>query len=49
MSGMASHVLFGRNEGGGQAFHRWAERLVQASDAELKDIFARERVSEAAE
>jgi len=49
MSGMTSHVLFGRNEGGGQAFHRWAERLVAASDEELKGIFARERLAEAAE
>ena len=49
MSGMTEHVLFGRNEGGGQTFHRWADRLVAASDAELKDIFARERVAEAAE
>ncbi len=49
MSGLTDHVLFGRNEGGGQAFHRWAERLVAASDEELKAIFARERVAEAAE
>lgn len=49
MSGLTDHVLFGRNEGGGQAFHRWAERLVEASDEELKEIFARERVAEAAE
>ena len=49
MSGMTDHVLFGRNEGGGQTFHRWAERLVAASDEELRDIFARERIAEAAE
>ena len=49
MSGMTDHVLFGRNEGGGQVFHRWAERLVAATDAELKDIFAAERMAEAAE
>ena len=49
MSGLTDHVLFGRNEGGGQTFHRWAERLVAASDAELKDIFAAERMAEAAE
>ena len=49
MSGLTDHVLFGRNEGGGQAFHRWAERLVAASDDELKSIFAGERVAEAAE
>ena len=49
MSGLVDHVLFGRNEGGGQAFHRWAERLVDASDEELKAIFAQERMAEAAE
>lgn len=49
MSGMTDHVLFGRNEGGGQTFHRWAERLVAASDEELKTIFAQERFAEAAE
>ena len=48
MSGMTDHVLFGRNEGGGQTFHRWADRLVKASDAELNAIFAAERVTEAA-
>ena len=49
MSGMTDHVLFGRNEGGGQTFHRWAERLVAAGDDELKAIFASERFAEAAE
>lgn len=43
MSGMMSQVLFGRNEGGGQTFHRWTEKLVAASDEELKAIFAAER------
>lgn len=49
MSGQMDHVLFGRNEGGGQVFHEWAERLASASDAELRQIFARERLQEAAE
>jgi phenylpropionate dioxygenase-like ring-hydroxylating dioxygenase large terminal subunit len=49
MSGLVDHVLFGRNEGGGQAFHRWAERLVNASDAELKSIFAAGTLAQAAE
>jgi phenylpropionate dioxygenase-like ring-hydroxylating dioxygenase large terminal subunit len=48
-SGLLDHVLFGRNEGGGQTFHRWVERLVKADDEELARIFAREPVSEAAE
>ncbi len=39
-SGMMQHVLFGRNEGGGQAFHQWVARLTDAEDAELERIFA---------
>ena len=50
MSGEMDYVLFGRNERGGQVFHQWAERLVNASDEELKDIFAAEcAMPEAAE
>lgn len=49
MSGLMENVLFGRNEGGGQAFHRWTERLVSASDAELKTIFSHQQAAEAAE
>lgn len=39
-SGMIDKVYFGRNEGGGQAFHQWVEKLVKASDADLNAIFA---------
>ncbi|MFQ3666426.1 MAG: SRPBCC family protein [Sphingomonadaceae bacterium] len=39
MSGQLAHVLFGRNERGGQNFHHWVERLTMASDAELPAIF----------
>jgi phenylpropionate dioxygenase-like ring-hydroxylating dioxygenase large terminal subunit len=39
MSGQMEHVLFGRNERGGQVFHQWVDRLVRASDAELPGIF----------
>jgi len=42
-SGLMDHVLFGRNERGGQVFHQWVEKLVNASDEELLDIFAREQ------
>ena len=48
-SGMMDHVLFGRNEAGGQVFHQWVEKLTNASDAELSQIFAAERMAEAAE
>ncbi len=39
LTGARSHVLFGRNEGGGQRFHRWLEKLLAASDAELPALF----------
>ncbi len=48
-SGMMEHVLFGRNERGGQVFHQWVARLMAASDDELLGIFAAEKVAEAAE
>jgi len=36
-------VLFGRNEKGGQVFHQWVKRLVDASDDDLVAIFAAEQ------
>ncbi|MBL0115753.1 MAG: Rieske 2Fe-2S domain-containing protein [Sphingomonadales bacterium] len=48
-SGLMDHVLFGRNEGGGQVFHQWVDRLTQASDDELPLIFAKQKIAEAAE
>lgn len=42
-SGMMDHVLFGRNERGGQVFHQWAAKLADASDEELAEIFAAEQ------
>ncbi len=38
-TGAKSHVLFGRNEGGGQRFHRWLERLLATDDAALPTAF----------
>ena len=38
-SGARSHVLFGRNEGGGQRFHGYTDRLLEMSDAELVKEF----------
>jgi len=38
--GTLDHVLFGRNEGGAQAFHKWTDRLIAAADDELAAIFA---------
>lgn len=39
-TGARDHVLFGRNEGGGQRFHRWVDALVDADDAELAALFS---------
>jgi phenylpropionate dioxygenase-like ring-hydroxylating dioxygenase large terminal subunit len=38
-TGAKSHVLFGRNEGGGQRFHRWLEHLLALDDAALAGAF----------
>jgi phenylpropionate dioxygenase-like ring-hydroxylating dioxygenase large terminal subunit len=32
-------VLFGRNEGGGQRFHRWVDHLLELDDAALASAF----------
>ena len=39
-SGALTDVLFGRNEWGGQRFHRFVEALLAAEDAELPAFFA---------
>jgi carnitine monooxygenase subunit len=39
-TGIRDHVLFGRNEGGGQRFHRWLDRLLATEDADLNALFA---------
>ncbi len=38
-TGAKPHVMFGRNEGGGQRFHRWVAALVDAGDDELASLF----------
>ena len=38
-TGALKHVLFGRNERGGQVFHDWVERILQATDDELPGLF----------
>ena len=40
-SGALDAVLFGRNEGGGQAFHGWVDRLLATEDADLPAVFSR--------
>jgi nitrite reductase/ring-hydroxylating ferredoxin subunit len=38
-TGAKSSVLFGRNEGGGQRFHRWVDHLLCLDDAALSSAF----------
>jgi len=40
-TGAKPECLFGRNEAGGQRFHRWVEALVHTADAELPGLFER--------
>jgi phenylpropionate dioxygenase-like ring-hydroxylating dioxygenase large terminal subunit len=47
-SGLMKDVLFGKNEGGGQVFHGWVEKLLGASDDDLLEMFAPQQ-AEAAE
>lgn len=37
--GAMDHVLYGRNEGGSQSFHKWVNAIVNASDEELPGLF----------
>jgi hypothetical protein len=39
MTGVKSHVMFGRNEAGGQRFHSWLERLIDTDDDDLQALF----------
>jgi carnitine monooxygenase subunit len=39
-TGAKEHVLFGRNEGGLQRFHRWVDALVATDDADLPALLA---------
>lgn len=39
-TGAKAYSLFGRNEGGGQLFHRWVDALVETEDADLPALLA---------
>ncbi len=39
MTGAKSHVMFGRNEGGGHRFHRWVDKLIATDDDKLNALF----------
>ena len=38
-TGFKDHVLFGRNEEGGQRFHGWVEKLLETEDKDLNSLF----------
>ena len=40
-TGLPKEVLFGRNELGGQRFHRWVDAILETDDADLDELFAR--------
>lgn len=40
-TGAKTHFLFGRNEGGGQRFHRWVDELLTTPDADLPALYER--------
>lgn len=40
-TGTKEHVMFGRNEAGGQNFHHWLDRILKAEDSELPGLFGR--------
>ena len=37
-TGAKEFSLFGRNEGGGQLFHKWVDALVDTDDADLPEL-----------
>ncbi len=39
--GVRDHVLFGKNEGGGQRFHQWVDTLLETPDEDLPKLFQR--------
>jgi hypothetical protein len=40
LTGAKSHVMFGRNEGGGHRFHGWVDKLLETDDDQLNGLFA---------
>ena len=34
-TGLIDHVMFGRNEGGGQTFHKCVDKIINTKDKEL--------------
>ena len=38
-TGLIDHVMFGRNEGGGQVFHTWVDKIINTEDSKLSSLF----------
>ena len=38
-TGLIENVMFGRNEGGGQKFHQWVDKIINTSDKKLPSLF----------
>ena len=38
-TGLIDHVMFGRNEGGGQVFHKWVDKIINTEDSKLPSLF----------
>ena len=39
-TGAKQYSIFGRNEGGGQLFHRWVDAILEASNEDLHQLFS---------
>ena len=40
-TGAKAFSYFGRNEGGGQLFHKWVDAMIRTSDDDLPELFRR--------
>jgi hypothetical protein len=38
-TGAREHILFGRNEQGGQRFHQWLREIIDTDDDKLNQLF----------
>ncbi len=46
LTGAMPYVQFGRNEGGGQRFHAWVDRLIETDDQALPALFQNGRATD---
>ena len=38
-TGMIDNVMFGKNEGAGQTFHGWVDKIINTSDEDLPNLY----------